>query len=522
YMSPEQLRGDSTGLDTRCDVHALGVILYELLAGTPPHDLSGLSAPEAIRRVQETEPSRLGARAPALRGDVETIVAKALEKDRERRYGSAAELAADIRRFLHDQPIEARPASRLYQLRKFSKRNTGLVVGVAAAILALSVGLVFTTLSARRAHNATLRAEMESQRVKESKEDLSLLSGFQGAIVSRANMQEMGSQILAELDDLLAQDTHNDALHAALQEVNPASLARRVVDRSLLDPASRAAAEEFADRPTIEADVHMALGESYFELGMHEQSLREAEVALALRREHLGDDHSETIRALGFVGTVLSDMERYAEAEPFIAEELQRLRSTLPEDDPRMLQARDRMVVVLTGQERLDEAIEAAESVVDDATRVCPPGDSDLMLYRQHLARLYGRTGQFEKALAMFQVLLADLERVFGVDDERTLICRSHVAGTLARLGRLAEAEPIYVTLQQQAETRFGASDPRALGLLGTLARVRASSGHTEAALATFRQLLERQQKLFPPDHPAIRETLDAIQRVESVTTSGH
>ncbi len=516
YMSPEQLRGDSTSLDTRCDVHALGVIAYELLAGTLPHDPSGLSAAEAIRRVQETEPTRLGIRVPTLRGDVETIVAKALEKDRERRYGSAAELAADIRRFLQDQPIEARPASRLYQLRKFSKRNTGLVVGIAAALLALSIGLVFTTISARRAHEATLRAELESQRVKESKQDLALLSGFQGAILSRADMQEMGSLILGELDTLLDEDHDNELLRDALRDVNPASLARRVVDESILTPASRAAIEEFADRPTIEADVRMALSESYFELGMLEQSLREVEAALALRREHLGNEHSDTIHAIGIIGTVLSAMERYAEAELCIAEELRLLRATLPEDDERVLQGRDRMVVVLTGLERLDEAIEAAEAVVADATRVSPPDDPQLLHFRRHLARLYGRTQQFEKALTMFQILLADHERVFGEDHERTLICRSHVAGTLARLGRFAEAEPLYATLQRQAETRYGEFDPRAVGLLGSLARVRTDAGYREAALATFRRLLERQSQFLPDDHPAIRETEDAIERLES------
>lgn len=516
YMSPEQMAGNSEDIDTRSDVYALGVMLYELLAGKRPHDFTGRSIVDAARSITETDPQPLGQLDRALRGDVETIVAKALEKDRERRYGSAAELAADIRRHLHDQPIDARPASRLYQLRKFSRRNTGLVAGVAAAILALSIGLVFSTISARRARAATLLAESESRRVKESKDDLELLSGFQGAIISGANMQQMGDSILAELDKLVDDDERKDLLRTALQDVNPASLARQVVDGNLLSPASRAATEEFADRPNIEADVRAALSKSYFNLGMHEQSLREAMTGLALRREYQGNDHPDTVRVIGEVAAILSNMERFADAESYVEEELRLLRATLPEDDKFVLRARDRMVVVLTGLGRLDEAIQASEAVVADATRVCSPDDSLLPHYRQHLARLYSRTQQFEKALALIRVLLEQNERMYGVDHERTLICRSHLAGTLARLERYDEAEPVYVKLQQQAESRYGESDPRAIGLLGSLARVRASSGKREAALATFNQLLDRQRQAFPEDHPAIVETIEAIQWLES------
>src|SRR5205807_9693976 len=118
-------------IDTRCDVYALGVIGYELLAGRLPHLLSGLPLPEAARVVREEEPSRLSSIDRALRGDVETIIAKALAKERERRYASAAELASDIRRHLNDEPIAARPAGARYQLAKFARRNMALVGGVA-------------------------------------------------------------------------------------------------------------------------------------------------------------------------------------------------------------------------------------------------------------------------------------------------------------------------------------------------------------------------------------------------------
>src|SRR4029077_10989036 len=105
YMSPDQVAADPAGLDGRSDVYALGVILFELLTGRLPYALEGLPLPEVARVIREKEPSRLGSLLPQFRGDVETIVAKALEKDRARRYQTAAELAADIRRHLSDEPI---------------------------------------------------------------------------------------------------------------------------------------------------------------------------------------------------------------------------------------------------------------------------------------------------------------------------------------------------------------------------------------------------------------------------------
>jgi WD40 repeat protein/predicted Ser/Thr protein kinase len=148
YMSPEQLAADPAAIDHRADVYALGVILFELTAHRLPYPLENRPLAEAARLILEHDPPRLGSIDPELRGDVETIVAKALEKDRARRYASAAELAADLRRWLAYEPILARPPSALYQLRKFAGRHKGLVGGVLATGMALVLGLVGTILFA--------------------------------------------------------------------------------------------------------------------------------------------------------------------------------------------------------------------------------------------------------------------------------------------------------------------------------------------------------------------------------------
>ena len=151
YMSPEQLSGNSSVLDGRSDVYALGVILFELLAGRKPYHLDGLPVHEVARVIEQEEPSRLGSVNKFYRGDVEIIVAKALEKDRTRRYASAGDLASDIRRYLRGQPILARPASALYQIRKFARRHTALVAAVFGIFAALLVGTVVSIVFALRA-----------------------------------------------------------------------------------------------------------------------------------------------------------------------------------------------------------------------------------------------------------------------------------------------------------------------------------------------------------------------------------
>jgi predicted Zn-dependent protease/predicted Ser/Thr protein kinase len=206
YMSPEQVQADPDELDTRSDVYTLGVICYELLAQRIPYELKGLPLPKVVQVISEMEPTPLSSINSIFRGDLNTIVLKAIEKDKSRRYQSAGDLAADIERYLTDQPIQARPASAIYQLRKFARRNRALVGGIITTFVALVLGIIGTTRWALVAREARIETEKSKFAVTEKAAQLEMQRGS-------------WHDALRHIDDALASEVGNGSVSLRLDQI---------------------------------------------------------------------------------------------------------------------------------------------------------------------------------------------------------------------------------------------------------------------------------------------------------------
>jgi WD40 repeat protein/predicted Ser/Thr protein kinase len=234
YMSPEQVTGDPDVLDRRSDVYALGVILFQLLANQLPYHLEHLPLPEAARVIREQEPSRLGWINAVCRGDIETIVAKALEKEPARRYPCAGELAADIRRHLNHEPIRARPPSALYQLRKFARRHKALVAAVLGIGLALAAGTVVSVLYAVRAGQNAREAEENARQARENERQARYQTykahlAAAAAALSTHDVADAARQLEAAPQELRGWEWHH--LHARLDDSDAVLPAGHVLRR---------------------------------------------------------------------------------------------------------------------------------------------------------------------------------------------------------------------------------------------------------------------------------------------------
>jgi tetratricopeptide (TPR) repeat protein len=289
YMSPEQVSSDPGALDTRSDVYALGVILYELLAGNLPYNLHQKPL-LAVQIIREKEPAHLSSIARSYRGDIETIVAKALEKDKSRRYGSAAELAADIRRYLADEPITARPASASYQLVKFARRHKALAAGAGAVFVVLLAGVVASTGEALRARRAEQTAEAINDFLRND-------------LLAQAGASNQATPITKPDPDLKV--------------------------RTALDRAGARIAVKFDRQPEVEAALRETIGETYMDLGLYPQARKQLERAMELQRRALGPDDPKTLRTLDHLGQTALLQGEYNEAEALYRQTLEGERRVL-------------------------------------------------------------------------------------------------------------------------------------------------------------------------------------------------
>lgn len=473
YMSPEQIAARPDELDVRSDVYALGVVLYEMLAGRLPYDISDRSIPEAGRVIRDQEPSRLSSVDTVFRGDVETIVAKALEKERDRRYASAAELAADIRRHLDDEPIVARPASRAYQLRKFAKRNKAIVGGVAAVLVALTMGIVGTSLALVRARDA--------ERIALTRLEETRRSSAKAAAV-------------------------NDFLRDMLSSVDPAqALGREVTVRQALDEAAaKINAGSMKDQPEIEADVRTTIGSTYLALGHYAEAESHLRTALStFQAMHNADDHS-LLMALDQLAHVCNAQGRHAEEEKLYRKALEISHHIHGEKHVEVASTLQSLGVALRSQLKYDEAESCYRQSLSMRRELLGTDHIDVAQTLNSLALLYQNKGDLAAAEPLFREALVTRRKFLGDAHPVVAGAMNNLAMLLKERGQNSEAEALLREALTMRRKLMGPDHPDVAQALSNLAILLQDIGNQGDAEPLYTEALTIWRKSLPAEHPNI------------------
>src|SRR5688572_14297509 len=353
YMSPEQASGDPKAIDRRADVYSLGVLLYEILTGKLPYYIDRSALPEAVRVIREEEPTKISTHDRSLRGDVETIVRKALEKDPARRYPTAQALADDIRRHLADEPIQARPPSAWYQLSKFARRNQILVGGIASVLVSLAVGAGVATHRYLREREASARERAAT-------------AGGRDARVAAEKSQQRAATVASFLLSLFG------GIDPVVARGADTTLLRRI-----LDQARGRLAAELAGQPEVEAEIRATLGNAYIELTLFEEAEEELRRAEELLRAQLGPDHPRVLDLEQDLARLLQRRGDLQRAEEEQRATLERQTQSLGESDRETLQTKGLLGENLMRQGRQREAENVLREVLAEQVRLFGPDDED-------------------------------------------------------------------------------------------------------------------------------------------------
>ena len=470
YMSPEQVLGDPQEIDTRSDVYALGVILYELLAGQGPYKL-GPQLPEVVRTIREEEPTSLSSVNRTYRGDIETIVGKALEKDKTRRYASAAELAADIRHYLGNEPITARPPSTTYQLQKFARRNKALVIGVAAVFVVLVAGVVASTWEAVKARRAEAQAKQQS------------------AIAQAVN-------------DFLQNDLLGQASAYNQSKPDP-----NITVRTVLDQAAQRIQGKFEKQPEVEAAIRNTIGTTYTDLGLYPEAAKQLEAAVDLRRHVLGRERPETLRSMNDLTLVYMDEgSKFPQAEALDNQILETRRRVLGPEHPDTLTSMNNLANVYYHEAKNGQAEALHSQTLEVRRRVLGPENPNTLRSMNDLAIDYADEGKFAQAETLFSQILEIDRHALGPKHPETLRSMSNLANTYEYDGKYAQAEALDKQLLE--------NEPERLDATKTLATVYDDEGKYAPAEALLIRAVEIGRRVFGAEHP---ETLGSMIHLATV-----
>jgi tetratricopeptide (TPR) repeat protein/predicted Ser/Thr protein kinase len=541
YMSPEQVLADPFEIDTRSDIYTLGVILYELLAGRMPYHVTG-HVHQAAQAIRDEDPAPLRSVNRSYRGDIETIVAKALEKEKMRRYASAADLASDLRRHLDDQPILACRATATYQMRKFARRHKALVAGLAGIFIALVAGIVASRIEANRARVAeqqalaAQRAALTAEQTATRDRDRALAAEARAKESSqRAAASEAGA--LQDRDRALRERQRADTEAATAKAVNEflqgdllaqASNGVQATPGTRPDPdlkirtaLDRAAARvdgKFADKPLVEASIRLTIGTSYHDLGLFQEAQRQLEKARDLRNRYLGAEHPDTLVTTSALAKLLIAEGKYGQAEEILNHALTVERRILGKQNRETLSTMYSLATAYRLLGKFDQAQPLYLETLELQTRRFGDEHPDTLSTMGELGNLYYKTGQYVKSAEVFEKVVEISRRVLGGEHPGTVSAMNDLANAYQGRGMLVDAERLYLSVREIQVRVRGEEHPNTLLTLSNLALLYRNEGKLRQSEEIYARLMEVAPRVFGKEHPrtlAVMDHLAALYRQE-------
>ncbi|MFT3881213.1 MAG: tetratricopeptide repeat protein [Gemmatales bacterium] len=500
YMSPEQAEFNNLDIDTRTDIYALGVILYELLTGKVPFSQKALMKTgifKMLMKIKEEEPAKPSTKlshsdslpnvaatrstepkklANLVKGDLDWIVMKALEKDRNRRYETANSFAKDIERFLSNEPVLASPPSALYRFRKYIKRNRVLAGATLLVLLSLIAGIIGTTWGLLQArHQRDLAVAAEKQTLREN------------------NHYEAVNKFL--IYDLLAQA--DPSLRA---------VGENATVRQLLDQASKNVDKNTSlkDAPYVEQTIRNTLGTIYTNLGRPDLAEPHLIKCLAITRSIMGDDDIKLVEIMHDVAYCLEQQGKYAEAEKLLRESI-RIRSAVQSPNhPHTLTSKNNLAEVIRKQGKTSEAEKLHKEVLADRIRTLGEEHIDTMESMNNLGSIFFGRKDYEKARNYFKTAYEVRNRELGEANSLTVTSMANLAVALKRLNRFNEAEPLARKALELDRHTLGPEHPDTLISLNGIATILYAQKKYEEAEKLYRECLLLRKKVLPKDHPSL------------------
>jgi eukaryotic-like serine/threonine-protein kinase len=500
YMSPEQADPSVMDIDTRTDVYTLGVILYELLTGYLPSDPKQWRTrpfDAVLRELREDDPPRPSTRLSTglqtstraaenrnthpkqlvtlIRGDLDWITLKALERDRARRYGMPSELASDIRRFLNNEPVEAHAASTIYRLTKYAQRHRAGVAVAAALVLLLAAFGVTEFLQVRHITRERDRANR--------------ITDFMVGMFKVSDPNEArGNSVTA---------------------------------REILDKASKEIATGLSKDPEVQSDLMQTMARTYVNLGLFSLAHGLAETALQNRRRMLGAENPKTLQSMNQLGWILDREGRDSEAEKLTRQALGIEKRVVGSEDPLTLEAMDNLAVILEKEGGYQEEEALQRDLTAIRSRRLGPDSLPTLRSMSNLASAVSLQGRSTEAEQMYRSTLEIELRVLGREHPQTIATTHNLANIVQEQGHYAEAENLYRETLAVEKRVLGPDHPDTADTMMTLANTLAyGEGRTAEAEALYRSSLEIEQRAVGTEHPYTMRAWEGLANV--LSTEGH